>query len=107
MGNLIELNSASFDAEVTKNPGLVLIDFWAPWCAPCRMQTPILEKLSLQQDLSVTIAKINTDENPDLAQQFNISSIPTLILIKGGKEVDRFVGVQPESVLIQKINSYK
>lgn len=103
MSNLIELNAASFETEVTNNPGLVLIDLWAPWCAPCRMQTPILEKLSQQQDLSITIAKINTDENPELAQRFNISSIPTLILLKAGKEVDRFVGVQPESVLVQKI----
>ena len=103
MAKLIEVNSSNFESEVMKSDNFVLVDFWAPWCGPCKMQTPILEKLSQSPDITATIAKINTDENPAIAQQFGISSIPTLILIYKGLEVDRFVGVQPESVLKQKL----
>jgi thioredoxin 1 len=103
MAKLIEVNSSNFDAEVMKSDKPVLIDFWAPWCGPCKMQTPILEKLVQSPDIQVSIVKINTDDNPDIAQKFGISSIPTLILMKGGSEVERFVGVQPEAVLKQKL----
>jgi thioredoxin 1 len=103
MAKLIEVTSANFDTEVINAAGLVLIDFWAPWCGPCRMQSPILEKLSQSPDITATFAKINTDENPEIAQKFGISSIPTLVLMDKGKEIDRFVGVQPESVLKQKL----
>ena len=103
MAKLIEVNGANFDAEVTKSDKPVLIDFWAPWCGPCKMQTPILEKLAQSGEIQASIVKINTDENPELAQKFGISSIPTLILMKGGAEVERFVGVQPEAVLKQKL----
>jgi thioredoxin 1 len=105
MAKLIEVNGSNFEAEVTKSDNLVLIDFWAPWCGPCKMQTPILEKLAQSGDTKAKIVKINTDENPDLAQKFGISSIPTLLLLKGGTELERLVGVQPESVLKQKITS--
>jgi len=104
MAKLIEVNSSNFDAEVMKSGNPVLIDFWAPWCGPCKMQTPILEKLAQSPDIQATIVKINTDENPDIAQRFGISSIPTLILMKAGAEVERFVGVQPEAVLKQKLS---
>jgi thioredoxin 1 len=103
MAKLIEVNGSNFDAEVMKSDSLVLIDFWAPWCGPCKMQVPILEKLAQSADIKATIVKLNTDENPDIAQKFGISSIPTLILMKGGVEVERFVGVQPEAVLRQKL----
>jgi len=103
MAKLIEINSENYDTEVTKAGGLVLIDFWAPWCGPCKMQTPILEKLSQSPDITATIAKVNTDDNPDLAQKFGISSIPTLVIMNKGQEIDRFVGVQPEAVLKRKL----
>ncbi len=103
MAKLIEVNSSNFESEVMKSENIVLIDFWAPWCGPCNMQTPILEKLAQSPDITATIVKINTDENPAIAQKFGISSIPTLVLIQGGQEVDRFVGVQPEAVLKQKL----
>jgi thioredoxin 1 len=105
MAKLIEVNGSNFEAEVTKSGNLVLIDFWAPWCGPCKMQTPILEKLAQSGETNAKIVKINTDENPDLAQKFGISSIPTMVLLKGGTELERLVGVQPESVLKQKITS--
>ncbi len=104
MSKLLEINKSNFDSNVTNATGLVLIDFWAPWCGPCKMQVPILEKISQSEDIQATIVKINTDDNPELAQKFGISSIPTLVLMKDGEEIERFVGVQPEAVLRQKLS---
>lgn len=103
MSTLLELNSSNFDSIVNQSNEPVLIDFWAPWCGPCRMQTPILEKLAADPEIKAKIAKINTDENSDIAQKFSISSIPTLIIMKNGKESERFVGVQTESALKNKL----
>ncbi len=104
MSKLTEVNKSNFESLVTNATGLVLIDFWAPWCGPCKMQVPILEKLAQSDDIKANIVKINTDENPELAQNFGISSIPTLVLMKDGTEIERFVGVQPEAVLTQKLS---
>ena len=102
MSSLIEVTDKNFESEVVQAGGKVLVDFWAPWCGPCRMQTPILEKLTAA-GVNAKIVKLNTDENPGVAQKFGISSIPTLILFENGKEKERFVGVQPESVLKSKL----
>ncbi|MEJ5363448.1 MAG: thioredoxin [Spirochaetota bacterium] len=101
---LIEVNDINFNSEVLEYGGRVLVDFWAPWCGPCRMQTPILEKLSQDPEIKTKIVKINTDNNPETAQRFGISSIPTLILFENGKEIDRMIGVQPETVLKKKLS---
>ncbi len=103
MGKIFDVNTSSFDSDVLNSSGKVLVDFWAPWCGPCRMQTPILEKLSQYDDIDVNIAKLNTDDHPEIAQKLGIVSIPTLILFKDGKEIERFVGVQPEEVLKEKL----
>jgi len=103
MGSIAEINSGNFKAEVLDAGGTVLVDFWAPWCGPCRMQTPILEKL-IQSGTAAKITKVNTDENPDIAQKYGISSIPTLIIFKNGQEAERLVGVQPENVLKAKLS---
>jgi thioredoxin 1 len=102
MAGLGEVNDSNFKAEVLDAKGKVLVDFWAPWCGPCKMQTPILERLA-QSGVGAKIVKLNTDENPATAQKFNIQSIPTLILFSDGKEAERMVGVQPESMLQQKL----
>ncbi len=81
----------------------VLTDFFATWCGPCRMQTPILERLSKSGKISTKITKLNTDENPETAQKFGINSIPTLILFNNGSEIERFIGVQPENILLEKL----
>ena len=99
--NIKELNEGNFDAEVSA--GLVLVDFWAPWCGPCRMQAPILERLADSKEISGNIMKVNTDESPAIAQKYGISGIPTLILFKDGKEVERMVGVQTETALKAKL----
>ena len=104
MANLMEATTENFDKEVTQEAGKVLVDFWAPWCGPCRMQTPILEKLSAAGEIKAKIVKLNTDENGPIAQKFGIVSIPTLILFENGKEIERFVGVQPENVLKSKLS---
>ena len=101
MSKVQEISDANFDTEVLKMNGKVLVDFWAPWCGPCRMQTPILEKISAT--VSAKIVKLNTDDNPQTAHKYGISSIPTLILFDNGNEVDRMVGVQPEKSLIEKL----
>lgn len=100
--NITELNSSNFDSETAG--GFVLVDFWAPWCGPCRMQAPVLEKLADAAEISAKIMKLNTDESPDIAQKFGISSIPTLIVFKDGQEIDRMVGVQSEEALKAKLS---
>jgi len=103
MGSLAETGTKTFETDVLKTAGKVLVDFWAPWCGPCRMQTPILERLAAAGDINAKIFKVNTDENPDIAQKYGIVSIPTLILFENGQEVERYVGVQPENILKTKL----
>ena len=93
---IIELNDSNFEAET--KAGKVLVDFWAPWCGPCRMQTPILEQL-VSKVADAKIAKLNVDDAPSVAAKFGIMSIPTLIVLKDGQPVKQFVGVQQADVL--------
>ena len=87
------------DYETAIESGLTLMDFNAPWCAPCRTQEPILEQLSIQYEGRAIISAMNVDENQDIAAMLGIQSIPTMILFKNNKEIQRFVGVQPQSTL--------
>ncbi len=97
-GKLQELDTvAAFEAAVAK--GTVLVDFWAPWCGPCRMQTPILERLADELGGQVAICKVNVDENAEAAAAFNVMSIPTLIVFRDGKPVKQFVGLQQAATL--------
>ncbi|MCU0821359.1 MAG: thioredoxin [Spirochaetes bacterium] len=99
MGNVLEVNDATFKKEVLEAAGTVLVDFWAPWCGPCRMQAPILDKLATSGAVNAKITKVNTDESPATAGNYSIQSIPTIIVFKDGKEVVRKVGVQSEDAL--------
>ena len=99
--NVLELNESNFDDTIAS--GTVLVDFWAPWCGPCRMLAPILEELLLAVDKSITIGKVNIDDNIKLAEKFRIQSIPSIYLFKNGKIVKTFLGVQSKETLLQAI----
>lgn len=88
-----------FDEKVIKSKLPVLVDFWAPWCGPCRMVTPIVEELAKEYSGKIVVAKVNTDENSDVSYAYRIMSIPTLILFKDGKEVNKMIGALPKDEL--------
>ena len=96
----------SFQREVLNNPGLVLLDCWAPWCGPCRMVGPIMEQLAAESNGRYRIAKLNVDDNQRTAAQFQIQSIPTMLIFKGGKLVDRLIGAQPKPAIAGKLLAY-
>ena len=102
---ILNLKGADLTETKLASLGKVLVDFWAPWCGPCRMVAPILEKVAAEMDGKVTIAKVNIDEEPDAAAAYGVSSIPTMILFVDGKEAARMIGANPKSAIIDFINS--
>jgi len=102
-----EFTDSNFQAEVLGSDKLVLVDFWAPWCGPCKMVGPIVEKLAKELEATVKIGKLNVDDNPGVATEYGIQSIPTMILFKGGKPVAQTMGFQPEPKLRAFIDSHK
>lgn len=103
MGHYIELTKENF-AEHTQS-GVTLVDFWAPWCGPCRMLSPVIDKLAEEFNGKAKICKVNTDEQEELSAQFGIRSIPTMLFFKDGAVVDQMVGATSEQVLKDKLNS--
>jgi thioredoxin 1 len=107
MGSVAEFTDTNFQGDVLQSNVPVLVDFWAPWCGPCRMIAPVVEELSSENQGSFKVGKVNIDDNPQVAMNYSVSSIPTLMIFKGGQVVDRFVGVQPKSRLQQAIDAAK
>lgn len=102
----IELTDASFEAEVLNATTPVLVDFWAPWCGPCRLMAPVVEQLSKELEGKVKVAKMNVDENNKYAQQFGIMSIPTFLVFKGGKVVEQMIGVVEKDDMKEKVEKH-
>jgi thioredoxin 1 len=103
--NVVELTDANWESEVSNSPVPVLVDFWAPWCGPCRIIAPIVEKLASEFNGQVKVGKLNTDDNPGVSMRYGIRAIPTIMMFKGGEVVDTRVGVQPEDSLRKMIKN--
>jgi thioredoxin 1 len=102
---ITELTSAAWDQEVLKASGLVMVDFWAVWCGPCRMIAPTVEELAKEYAGKVKVGKLNTDENPDIASKYKIMGIPTIMFFKNGERVDQIVGAVPKPQLKAKLDA--
>ncbi len=103
MSTYIELTPENFDDTV--NNGVSLVDFWAPWCGPCRMIGPVIDELAVEFDGKANICKVNTDEQQDLAVKYGVRSVPTILFMKDGEVVDQLIGAQSKQALADKINA--
>ena len=106
MSNALEVNDSNFEAEVKNSDMPVLVDFWAPWCGPCRKISPIIDDIATEYAGKVKVVKVNTDENMKLTQEFSISGIPSLLIFKNGEAVERLVGLMKKNQLVSNIEKY-
>lgn len=105
-GKPIQISDESFENDVLQSPLPVIVDFWAPWCGPCKMIAPTLEKLAKEMEGKLTVAKINTDDHAEWMRKFGIQGIPTLLFVSGGKVVHRQVGALPERMLREVVTQF-
>ena len=101
----LQFSDATFDGEVLQSQAPVLVDFWAPWCGPCRMLSPLVDELSKEYEGKVKVGKLNTDDNNQVATRYRISAIPTLLFFKGGKVIDQLVGVHPKPEIKKRLDA--
>lgn len=107
MGTALEFTDDNFQSDVLNSPVPVLVDFWAPWCGPCRMIGPTIEELAVENAGSFRVGKVNVDDNGKLAMSYNVASIPTIMIFSGGKLVQQFMGVQSKAKLQQALDEAK
>jgi thioredoxin 1 len=106
MSAATNVTDSSFKEDVLDSEVPVLVDFWAPWCGPCRMVAPVVEEIAVQYEGKLKVVKVNTDENPQIASQYGIRSIPTLMIFKDGEKVDTVVGAVPKTTLSNTLEKY-
>lgn len=106
MSNALEVDEKSFEAEVLNSEAPVLVDFWATWCGPCRKLGPVLDEISQDYSNKLKVVKVNTDENMNIAKDYSISGLPTLLIFKDGKAQERMVGLMPKSTITKNIEKY-
>ena len=106
MSNALDINAGNFEAEVVNSSELTIVDFWAPWCGPCRKLGPVLDEIAQDFEGKIKIVKLNTDENLKTAKEYSVSGLPTLLIFKEGKPVERLVGLMPKTSIITNIEKH-
>ncbi len=106
MSNAMDINDSTFEQEVVNSSELTIVDFWAPWCGPCRKLGPVLDEVAQEYEGKVKIVKLNTDENLKTAKEYSVSGLPTLLVFKGGKAVERLVGLMPKTTIVSNIEKH-
>jgi thioredoxin 2 len=105
-GQPLTVSDATFSTAVEQSPLPVLLDFWAPWCPPCRVLAPVIDQLATEMSGRLRVAKLNIDDNPQTASRFQVQSIPTLLVFQGGREVDRLVGALPKAEIVRRLEGF-
>ncbi len=106
MSNAIDITDSTFESEVLKNDSVTVVDFWAPWCGPCRKMGPVLDEIAGEFEGKIRVAKINTDENLKTAKEYQISGLPSIVIFKNGEAKETLVGLMPKSSIVSNIEKY-
>lgn len=106
MANTVTVTDASFEQDVLKSDKTVVVDFWATWCGPCKMVAPVLDEIAGENSDKITVAKLDIDQNPATARDYQVMSIPTMIVFQGGKPVKQIVGAKPKAALLNDLADY-